>query len=138
MSVNPSVVTVLRWTARVWSLLVLPVVLLIALSPDLHATVPVALIDWILLSLFAVATIGLLLAWRWEALGGIVVVASVLVQNVGFGIVHGFGLVPQFFAIAGLSFLVPAGLFLLCWAQSRGKRGRSNGQGDDEACARRS
>jgi hypothetical protein len=121
-SVNPRSVTVLRWIARVWSLFIVAIILLIALTPDPYAVEPIPLADWLLLSFFAVAAAGLLIAWRWEALGATVTVASVVVQNVGFGIVHGFSPALERLVVAGLSFLVPAALFLLCWALSRGEQ----------------
>jgi hypothetical protein len=123
-SVNPRFLTVLRWIARVWSLLIVAIILLIALTPDPYAVEPVPLADWLLLSLFAVAAVGLLIAWRWEAMGGTIAIASVVVQNVGFGIVHGFWQALAHVAVAGPPFLLPAVLFLLCWALSRGVHDR--------------
>jgi hypothetical protein len=62
---------------------------------------------------FAVAWVGLCLGWRWEGLGGVLVVAGVA----GFYVIHfavtGFGRFPRGWAFP--MFTVPGLLFLGCW-----------------------
>ena len=57
---------IIRWIARIWSILVFGFTLLRIITPDPYATEPVPASDWFLLSLWGVAILGLLIAWRWE------------------------------------------------------------------------
>ena len=65
----PRSVIIIRWIARIWSILVFVVALLTIFPPDPNATEPVPVADWFLLSLWGVAILGLLVAWRWELVG---------------------------------------------------------------------
>ncbi len=65
-------ITVLRWIARVWSLIIAGVVLLIIVMPDENVSGPVPLIEWVEVGLVGVAAVALLLAWRWEAAGALI------------------------------------------------------------------
>jgi hypothetical protein len=62
---------------------------------------------------FLVAWVGLWVGWRWEGLGGILVVAGVA----GFYLLHfaltGFGQFPRGWAFPVLA--LPGLLFLACW-----------------------
>jgi hypothetical protein len=82
-------VRILRWIARIWSLVVLVVALLIVILPDRYAVYPVPLTDWVLLSFYWIAILGLLIAWRWEALGGALAIAAVLGRAVAVYIIRG-------------------------------------------------
>jgi len=67
--------------------------------------------------------IGLILAWKWEGLGGIITIVCVLVFYVWVQIVKGRsgGPVP---ALVG----VPGGLFLIYWLRSRNQM-KAEGRG---------
>lgn len=118
---NPRIVAVMRWTARVWSILVLFIALAILIAPDPYSTgEPVPLGDMIILGLRGVAVLGLLVAWRWEAVGAAVTIAAVVADVVGFGVVEGsWAMAFGSLAFLGPIFVLPAILFLISWALSR-------------------
>lgn len=109
---NQSVsLSALRWSARVLSLLVLGVVLMFAFGEHLNLSRFTG--RELALSCFFPfgVCLGMVLAWRWEGLGGAITVASLA----GFYLVHrltssGF---PRGFALVALA--SPGFLFLLCW-----------------------
>ena len=61
---NPRILTIFRWTARIWSSLIFAIVLLVIIVPYPNVVKPVPLTDWIELGFYGLATLGLLLAWR--------------------------------------------------------------------------
>ncbi|MEJ2304576.1 MAG: hypothetical protein P8Y14_23870 [Anaerolineales bacterium] len=113
----PRSVKIIRWSARIWSLLVFAVVLLIIFTPDPYATEPVPATDWFLLSLWGVAILGLLIAWRWELVGGIITVTTMFVRELAWVILKGDWLVN--FLIIWLLVVPPAILFLVAWRLER-------------------
>jgi hypothetical protein len=108
-----------RWIARIWSGVVFSLALLELIVPE-HASGPVAGVDVFLLSLWGVAVLGLLLAWHWEAAGGVLAIASMLVREAAFFLIKGFW-TPAFLLIWVLV-LPPAILFLLAWGRARHAR----------------
>ena len=115
LSIHPRIVTTIRWVARVWSILIFVVALLIVIAPDPNVVQPVPLTDWIELGFYWVSIIGLLLAWRWESLGGATAIIGIAGHAVAFRIFRGNWFVqtlPIF--VLGL----PGILFLLCRALS--------------------
>ena len=109
--------SVMRWVARGWSLLslgfVAPIVIGEAIRPT--ATVPVTLRDLIGLSLFPFATcLGMLLAWRWEGLGGAITLGSLVAFYVFMFVMDGRFPGGPFFALVA----APGALFLASWAIS--------------------
>jgi hypothetical protein len=117
---RPGGVRILRWIARIWSLAVLVVALLIVILPDRYAVYPVPLTDWVLLSFYWIAILGLLIAWRWEALGGTLAITAVLGRSVAFYIIRGvwpFDL--SSLSILTVVFVLPGILYLVCWRMSR-------------------
>src|SRR4030066_2020518 len=109
----PRSVIIIRWIARIWSFLVFAVAILEIFVPDPNATEPVPLADWFLLSLWGVAILGVLVAWRWELVGGIITIASMFIRELVWIILKGQWLVN--FLIVWLFVLPPAVLFLLAW-----------------------
>ena len=61
--------------------------------------------DFVVLFLRLTACLGLLLAWRWEALGGGIAVVCILIATI---------LRPWVFGMV-LALAVPGGLYLLSW-----------------------
>lgn len=120
ISSAPRLITVVRWIARVWSLLLLAAVVLMALTPDPNIVDPVPVTDWIELGFYGLALMGLLLAWRWEALGGAVALIGIIGQDVAFRLFRGewFHEMPGSYFLM-LAFVLPAALFLICWFASR-------------------
>ena len=124
-SVNPRIVTIIRWIARIWSILILALAVLVITTPDPYTVQRVPLADQMLMGLFGVAILGSLIAWRWEGLGGAIAIASVVAHDVTTRIIGGGGVWSQVLTPASpLVFLFgfPGVLFLVSWALSRGKR----------------
>ena len=123
LKANPRLVTVLRWTARVWSLVLLATAVLMFIFPDPAETEPIATGDAIVLGMWGLSVIGLLLGWRWERLGAVVVIAGVVGNAVGFRIVKGDWYPNLNYVIIPLIlFVLPAVAFLACRAASPLKR----------------
>ncbi|MCJ7667472.1 MAG: hypothetical protein MUP04_04170 [Anaerolineae bacterium] len=123
-SVIPRIVTIIRWIARIWSILIFVLALLVIITPDPYVVEPVPLADRILMGFFGVAILGLLIAWRWEGLGGAIAIASAVGHDATFRITRGYWflkLPPS--APLEFLFVLPGILFLVCWALSRSKRG---------------
>jgi hypothetical protein len=119
-SINSRAIQPVRWIARIWSLLTALLVLMVALGRDSQGGGgPVPLIEWLLLSLYAVAALGLLLAWRWEALGGWLAIGCMLVEIFGFRLVKGMWY-PNYvgFAVPLVLFVLPGIFFVVSSAMS--------------------
>lgn len=113
-------VTVLRWAARLWSLALLGFFVLVIFIPDPSLVGPVPVSEQVELGLYGVALLGLLLAWRWEALGALIALAGVLGQDIAFRLFRGYWFHSMGASLVlMLAFIVPAVLFLLCWYLSR-------------------
>lgn len=118
--VTPKVILVLRWVARIWSLFLLALLLLIAVLPDPNAVAPVPLSDWVVLGLLVGgALLGLLVAWVRELAGGLIVIAGWLAHTIGFRVARGEWMPASGILVQMLLFLVPAVLFLICGYLSR-------------------
>jgi hypothetical protein len=118
--VKPRTILVIRWIARIWSILVFVFVLLQIFTPDPYATQPVPLEDWFLLSLWGIAVLGLLVAWRWELAGGILTIAVMFLRELAWIVLKGAWLVN--FLIVWLFLVPPAVLFLIAWGLERKER----------------
>jgi hypothetical protein len=110
----------IRWIARIWSILVFTIALLRILTPDPYATEPVPALDWFLLSLLGASILGLLIAWRWELIGGIVTIATMLLREIIWIILRGDWMIS--FLIFWLFIVPPAILFLAAWGLERKTR----------------
>ena len=110
-------VKIIRWIARIWSILVFVVALLRIFIPDPYATEPVPASDWFLLSLWGVAILGLLIAWRWELIGGIITIATMFARELIWVMLKGDWLVN--FLIIWFFVVPPAILFLVAWGLER-------------------
>ncbi|MCB0172521.1 MAG: hypothetical protein KDJ97_18405 [Anaerolineae bacterium] len=106
---------IVRWIARIWGVASILFVLAFLLGEGLSPT-QITPTEWIQLLLFPFSVMGgLLLAWRWEGVGG----GLTLVSFVMFYLLHYVvsGNLPQgpFFGLVA----APGLLFLLCWLLSR-------------------
>lgn len=104
---------VLRWVPRIWSLLIFAFALMMILTPDPTITEPVPLEDWFLLSLWGIAVLGLLIAWRWALLGATITVATMFIREFAWVALKGRWLAS--FLIVWVLFVPPAILFVLDW-----------------------
>ncbi|MFZ2097261.1 MAG: hypothetical protein WAV05_11560 [Anaerolineales bacterium] len=119
-NITPRSVKIIRWIARIWSIPVLVGALFILFIPDSNVTEPVPVADWFLLSLWGIAILGLLIAWRWELIGGIITVTTMFIREVAWVILKGPWLVN--FLIVWAFVLPPALLFLIAWRLERKAR----------------
>ena len=115
MTNTPVALRILRWSARVSSILAVGVVLLFAFGEGLNLLHFTAR-ELILFVFFPVGVcLGMVVAWRREGLGGGITVASLaafyLVDRLSSS---GF---PRGFAF--VAFAAPGFLFLLCWLWAR-------------------
>jgi hypothetical protein len=104
---------VLRWIARSWSA---AAILLVVMSMALERTHPTTTTEWVGFLFFPIGvSVGMILAWWKEGLGGSVAVASFFV----FYVVHvtTAGSFPP--GLGWLAVAAPGFLFLICWRLSR-------------------
>jgi hypothetical protein len=112
---QPRLTHIIRWTARILSVVSIGLVLLFIVGEGFNPTL-IKPAEWIGLLFFPVGiSIGMILAWWQEGIGGSITVGSLAM----FYIIH--------FATAGkfpngwawLVFTIPGFLFLLCWYRTR-------------------
>lgn len=116
-NIAPRSVKIIRWIARIWSILVTIFVLLIFFEPDTGGPGPIAAVDVFLLSLTGLAILGLFIAWRWELVGGIFTIVMLFVREIAWVILKGNWL-PGFLFL-WFFFLPPAIMFLIAWRLER-------------------
>jgi hypothetical protein len=102
---------VLRWVARVWSLLLAAFGLLMALTPDPSVTEPVPFEDWFLLGIWGVAILALVVAWWWETIGATIAIVTMVLRELAWVTLKGRWIVS--FLIVWALILPPAVLFLV-------------------------
>ena len=102
-------VDVIRWIARIWSLASVGLLLFFLSGEDFHPAQRTAP-EWSSLLFFPTGvTFGLVVAWRWEALGGAITLVSLAAFYAAEGLLgHGMPLGSPFVAP-----IIPALLFLL-------------------------
>mgnify|MGYP001039902201 CR=1 FL=1 len=107
----------IRFAARVWGGLVFLVAVLMIVMPDPEATEPIPVEDWFLLSLWGVAVLGLVIAWRWPVVGAILTLATMFVRELAWIVLKGGWLVS--FLLFWLWVVPPAILHLVAWGLDR-------------------
>lgn len=115
---------ILRWIARVWSLVILFFFLLILIGEIIssHTEEAMTLSDVGMLFLFPFATcVGLVLAWRWELLGGVISLTSIILFTAIMSIAGRFN-TPSRFLILLAFIAVPGVLFIIIWSVSKRNR----------------
>lgn len=113
MNVAPQSVRIVCWLARAWRILLFIVALMVIFHRDPRATEPVPAVDWLIFSLWGVAILGLLVAWRWERMGALIAVAAMVIRELAWVALRGHWLVN--FLIFWLFVLPPAILYLFAW-----------------------
>jgi hypothetical protein len=115
-------VKVVRWIARLWSILIIIATLIIFLSPDSYGNGPIPAVDKFLLSLILFALLGLLAAWRWELVGSIFTITVLFIRELAWVILKGNWLIG--FLLLWLLIAPPAVMFLIAWNRERRIEGR--------------
>jgi hypothetical protein len=117
---SPHLIPRLRLLARIWSVVVFALALMLIIAPDPNLVTPVPVTDWILLATFpGLAIVGLLLAWRWEGLGGGIALTAFIAHLIAFRFFRGLALPAPVALVQLLVFVVPGLVFILCWHLSR-------------------
>jgi hypothetical protein len=104
-----------RWIARVWSLVPILFGFMHVFAPDNDPNIVVPWTDWLALSLAAVCLAGLAIAWRWERLGGWIALGALAAFSAVFLIT-----VERFFPVIVIFLIalgLPAVLFLVAARQ---------------------
>lgn len=102
---------ILRWTARIWSLLLLIFALVRIFSPDPNAIRPITALEIFLLSFWGVAIIWLVLGWKWERLGAYGAIVTMILRELVYYITTGEWIIN--FLIIWVLIIPPAILYLL-------------------------
>jgi len=115
-------VTIVRWSARGWSIASVGFVLLMFVGSGLAEgfnPAQFAFRDLVGLFFFPFGVcLGMILAWRWEGLGGAIAVGSLLAFYAALRLMDGrFPRGPWFALVAA-----PGLLFLVCWLLSQDMR----------------
>ena len=104
---SPKLIRILRWIARIWSLLALADGLILAFGGGDNQVLK----DWPLLALWGVAIISLLVAWKYELIGGVTAIAFVILHDLVYLLVKGTWL-PGFMILWAL-IIPPAIIFII-------------------------
>jgi hypothetical protein len=113
---NEKKLNIIRWIARIWSLLPILFALGNIFMDDPYATEPIDNKEYILLALLGIYVIGLLIAWKWDYIGGLTSTITFAVFLILFWIFVGPRIEPpnnlSILAVFLLGALPPALLFL--------------------------
>ncbi len=110
-------VKLLRWTARVWSLLAFALALVVTLSPDPHATNPITAGEFFMLSLWAIPILGLLLSWRFERVGALITILAMPIREALYILTSREWMIN--FLLIWALVIPPAVMYLLAWSLDR-------------------
>ena len=113
-------VKILRWTARVWSLLAFALAMVVALSPDPHAVAPITAREIFMLSFWAIAILGLVLAWRFEKLGAIMTIIIMPVREILYFLFYREWTIN--FLLIWALVIPPAVMYLIAWYGDRKRK----------------
>jgi hypothetical protein len=121
---NGMVVVGVRWLARIMALGLAGVILFIAIGQGFNPAMLTPRELALAVPLFA-TWVGLMLGWRWEGLGGALVVGGIA----SFYLIHfattGLDHFPRGWFLPGLA--VPGVMYLVCWLRELNAKARSGG-----------
>ena len=109
-------IKILRWIARIWSVLVLIFAILLLLTQLLvdSGEAPTTLY-WVLFGLWFIAVLGLMAGWRWEIAGSVIAITALISREMAV-----FYLSSEFlvgFWMVWLPIIPPAILYILTWRE---------------------
>lgn len=103
----------LRWAARLWSTASILIFVLLCIGEGIYFTKPM---EWLGFLFYPIGiSVGMILAWWMEGLGGSITVGSLIVFYIIYYATA--GTLPKGWGWLILS--VPGFLFLVCWHRSR-------------------
>jgi len=112
-------IPVIRWTARILSLALVILLMIIAVGESWNSPIPWTHLRPLELGMFGalgLALFGLLVAWRWELIGALMNLGGTTLFTLGLIALKGLHF--RFFWIEGALALFGL-MFLLCWASNR-------------------
>ena len=112
------IAAIIRWVARIGGVGYLAIFLLFLIGEGLTSsgnTQPMGFRELVGFVFVFVYFAGLISAWKWEGLGGLIALIGAI----------GWSVVLQAYSSLTLIIVAPALLFLICWFLSRGQRGTS-------------
>lgn len=113
---RPSFIRVLRWIARIWSSLAFAVILMFVLGEGLPKPADLSSMRSIMLLSLLATWLGLPVGWRWERLGGSLIVGGMVAFH-SFNVLES-GHFPRGWVFGFLA--APGVLFLICgWSRHR-------------------
>ena len=105
-------IQIVRWVARIWSILLIGFGLLQVIEPDV--TRPVPWHEWLgPILLFSGVVIGFALSWQWERAGGLVMICCHLGAILAASLSRGEPMPANVIVMLILLFSTPGVLFLL-------------------------
>ena len=105
---------IIRWIARIVGLLYLAFFLLMLIGEELSSSQesnPLTVSAWLGFVFVFIYFVGLILAWKWEGIGGLIAIGGTI----------GFFVTIQKYSLMILIMAAPALLFLICWYLSRSR-----------------
>lgn len=116
---STTTVKILRWTARVLSLLAFILAMVVALSPDPYAVNPITAWEIFMLSLWLIAILGLILAWRFERLGALITIFIMPLREVIYFLFYREWTIN--FLLIWALVIPPAVMYLTAWSRDHRK-----------------
>ena len=110
-------VKIIRWIARVWSVAALTLALLIFFAPDPYATTAIKPREVFMLSIWLVAFLGLILAWRWERVGAMLTIIIMPIRELLYALIYREWTIN--FLLIWVVVIPPAVMYLLVWYRDR-------------------
>ena len=108
---------ILRWTARVWSLLAFTLAMVVAISPDPYAVNLITAQEIFMLSLWLIAILGLLIAWRFEKVGALITIIIMPVRELLYFLFYREWTIN--FLLIWAVVIPPAVMYLIAWSKDR-------------------
>lgn len=116
--IQPLSARILRWVARIWSLLALADILMLTYGSDATQTIK----DWPIFALWGLAVFGLLIAWKWALTGSMIAFVCVALHDLIYLFIKGTWL-PSFMILWAL-IIPPAILFLIAWLIAKNSKNK--------------
>jgi hypothetical protein len=114
---------IIRWVARIWTIPVVILALIAVLNPNPGATgEEVPWLSSFFLIMYAIAVLGLVIGWRWELVGGLLTIVTLVMRDTLYLIMLGNWVENLIFVWIPL--VPPAVLFLLAWRMEKIAKGQ--------------